>query len=70
MRIDDVEAFYKSGAAACDAIGIGRSNFSKWKKRGDGIVPAQHAVSLHNASGGKLPIHLEDYPVSAGQEAA
>ncbi|MDO2950575.1 hypothetical protein [Aeromonas simiae] len=70
MQIDDVEKFYGSGAAACDAIGIGRSNFTKWKKRKDGVVPAQHAVSFHNASNGILQIRPEDYRLPAGQEAA
>ncbi|MCH7373821.1 hypothetical protein MM182_00225 [Aeromonas sp. MR19] len=63
MRIEDVENFFGNAAKACEAIGIDRCNFSKWKKQNKGIVPANHAVSFVIASHGELRLGLEDYPL-------
>lgn len=63
MRIEDVEKFFGNAAKASEAIGIGRCNFTKWKKLSGGIVPAQHAVSFVIASNGELRLGLEDYPL-------
>lgn len=68
MRIDDVAKFFGNGAKACEAIRISRSNFTKWKTFNSGIVPPQHAMAFHNASGGALPIRPEDYPLNEMQD--
>ncbi|HAU4887890.1 hypothetical protein [Aeromonas hydrophila] len=61
MHINDVTKFFGNGSKACDAIGVVRSNFTKWKKLNRGIVPAQYAIAFFNASGGRLAIKPEDY---------
>ncbi|MFM4768345.1 hypothetical protein ACK35Y_20020 [Aeromonas veronii] len=61
MHIDDVTKFFGNAAKACDAINTSHSNFSKWKKRNNGIVPANHAVSFVIASGHQLDMRWEDY---------
>ena len=68
MRIEDVEKFFGNAAKASEAIGIGRCNFTKWKKLNNGIVPAQHAVSFVIASNGELRLGLEDYPLIKDQD--
>lgn len=70
MRIEDVEKFFGNAAKASEAIGIGRCNFTKWKKLNRGIVPAQHAVSFVIASNGELRLGLEDYSLSKTQDQA
>lgn len=64
MRIEEVEKFFKNGAKACQAIGIGRCNISKWKKLHGGVVPKQFAIDFHIASNGQLRLGLEDYPLT------
>ncbi|MGU5575430.1 hypothetical protein [Aeromonas caviae] len=68
MRIDDVAKFFGNAAKACNAIGTSQSNFTKWKKLNNGIVPAQHAVSFVIASNGELRLGLEDYPLIKEQD--
>ena len=70
MRIDDVAKFFGNAAKACNAIGTSQSNFTKWKKLNNGIVPAQHAVSFVIASIGELRLGLEDYSISKTQDQA
>ena len=70
MRIDDVAKFFGNAAKACNAIGTSQSNFTKWKKLNNGIVPAQHAVSFDIASNGELRLGLEDYSLSKTQDQA
>ncbi|WP_274449758.1 hypothetical protein [Aeromonas caviae] len=70
MRIDDVAKFFGNAAKACNAIGTSQSNFTKWKKLNNGIVPAQHAVSFVIASNGELRLGLEDYSISKTQDQA
>ncbi|HDO1312986.1 hypothetical protein ACE1B4_08680 [Aeromonas veronii] len=61
MRIEDVEKFFGNAAKASEAIGIGRCNFTKWKKQNKGIVPANHAVRFVIKSGHKLDMGWDDY---------
>ena len=70
MRIEDVEKFFGNAAKASEAIGIGRCNFTKWKKLNNGIVPAQHAIQFVLASNGELRLGLEDYSLSKTQDQA
>jgi hypothetical protein len=72
MRIEDVENFFGNAAKACEAIGIDRCNFSKWKKQNKGIVPANHAVSFIIKSRHSLEMRWEDYQLELpeAQQAA
>lgn len=70
MRIEDVEKFFGNASKACEAIGIGRCNFSKWKKLHGGVVPPGHAIAFVVASNGSLRIGFEDYPLSKTQDQA
>ena len=70
MRINDLTKFFGNAAKACNAIGTSQSNFTKWKKLNNGIVPAQHAVSFVIASNGELRLGLEDYSLSKTQDQA
>lgn len=70
MRIEDVEKFFGNAAKASEAIGIGRCNFTKWKKLNKGIVPAQHAIQFVLASNGELRLGLEDYCIKQQTQQA
>ncbi|MCE9935510.1 helix-turn-helix domain-containing protein [Aeromonas salmonicida] len=70
MRIEDVEKFFGNAAKASEAIGIGRCNFTKWKKLNKGIVPPSHAIQFVLASNGELRLGLEDYSLSKTQDQA
>lgn len=64
MKYETAWIYYKTSKAIADAAEVSPALVSRWKK--EGIIPAQHAVTLENKSGGAVKIDAAVYAKSSG----
>ena len=65
MKYKTAWIYYESSKAIADAAEVSPALVSRWKKKG--IIPAQHAVTLENKSGGAVKIDVAVYAKPAAR---